>query len=66
MPGMKLHFTIRDLLWLAFVIAVALGGGARNRQMAETITRLRNAPPSVSISDDSVERAMQGGKDELQ
>jgi hypothetical protein len=55
---MKLRFTIRDLLWLALVVAMAVGWWLNNRQMANTIARLQSSAAFVSISDDSVEKAM--------
>jgi hypothetical protein len=56
---MKLRFSIRDLFWLTLLVAMAVAWWANNRQMAATITRLRQSPPQVSISDESVEKGMQ-------
>jgi hypothetical protein len=56
---MRLRFTIRDLLWLTLVVALCFGWWFNYRQMESQITQLQNAAPTVSISDERVEKAMQ-------
>ena len=51
---MRLRFTIRDLLWLTVVVALAVGWGMT---LAEN-QRLRNIKLPISIHDESIEKAM--------
>jgi hypothetical protein len=63
---MKLRFTIRDLLWLTVVVALAAGWWISYRQMQSKINRLQSAPPMISFGDERVERAMQMDSADLQ